>query len=127
MADFTLTARFPVPPKRVYDAWLDAATHGAMTGSEATVDGDAFTAWGGYIEGEYTSREHARRIEMVWRTADFGELENSAMVVVDLAPEGAGTLVTLTQSNTPASQGDRYVAGWRDFYFTPMAAYFGGA
>lgn len=124
MADFTLTARFPVPPKRVYDAWLDPVAHGAMTGSEATVDGDAFTAWGGYIEGEYTSREPARRIEMVWRTSDFGELENSATVTVEFVADDTGTLVTLTQTNTPASQGDRYVAGWKDFYFKPMAAYF---
>ena len=126
MIDFALTVRFPVPPDRIYSAWLDAAGHSAMTGAEATVDGDAFTAWGGYIEGEYTCREPGRRIEMVWRTADFGELENSATVVVELAAEGAGTLLTLTQTNTPASQGDRYVSGWREFYFKPMAAYFGG-
>jgi activator of HSP90 ATPase len=61
---------------------------------------------------------------MVWRTSDFGELENSATVTVEFVADDAGTLVTLTQTNTPASQGDRYVAGWKDFYFTPMAAYF---
>lgn len=124
MPTFTVTALLPASPQRIYDAWLDPRVHARMTGGRAAVDGDTFSAWDGYIRGVYVQREPGRRIAMSWRTGDFADNEPSAHVVVDLAAEGAGTLVTLTQSGTPTSQGDRYVSGWQDHYFTPMQAYF---
>ena len=62
--DFSLELELPVSPERVYAAWLDPAQHAAMTGAAASADGDLFTAWNGYIQGEYLERTPARRISM---------------------------------------------------------------
>lgn len=125
MSSFTVSVRLGAPPSDVYAAWLDPERHGAMTGSPATVDGDRFTAWEGYIEGTYGVREPGRRIEMTWRTADFADGEGDARVVVELHPDGEGTRLVLTQSDTPERLGDRYVSGWEEFYFEAMKGYFG--
>lgn len=122
---FTLVAHIPAAPEQVYDTWVSAEGHTAMTGANATLDESGrFTAWDGYIKGRYLEREPGERIEMRWRTMDFRPDEADAIVVVEFTPDKSGTRVILRQYDTPASQGDRYLAGWKDYYFTPMTAYF---
>jgi len=124
--DFTLELELPVTPAQVYAAWLDPQQHAAMTGAAATlhVDGRRFTAWDGYIEGEYLNLTPNQRISMHWRTSDFASDACDARVVIELSPTPAGVRLRLSQFDTPADQGDRYVDGWETYYFAPMRAYF---
>jgi uncharacterized protein YndB with AHSA1/START domain len=131
--NFSLELELPVPPTTTFAAWLDPQQHGAMTGAPATrsEDGHQFTAWDGYIQGEYLNitapeGEIPGRISMYWRTLDFSVDSCDARVVVEFAPSPGGTRLILRQYETPADQGDRYVDGWKEYYFAPMLAYFGG-
>ncbi len=129
----TMEAELPAPPEAVYDAWLDAAQHGAMTGSAATSDpkaGGAFTAWDGYVSGNYLELFPKERIVMRWRTTDFTASDEDSLLDVLLSPhrvEGKpGTRLFLIHTQLPAGGASRYASGWAEFYFAPMTAHFGG-
>jgi uncharacterized protein YndB with AHSA1/START domain len=125
--DFKLSCTLPASPEAIYDAWLDSACHGAMTGASATIGGrvgEPYAAWDGYITGRTLELVPARRIVQSWRTSDFDDSDPDSTVAVDLEPTRTGTRLTLTHSGVPDGQTDYENGGWRDFYFSPMKAYF---
>jgi uncharacterized protein YndB with AHSA1/START domain len=122
-----VSALVSAKPEQVYAAWLDSAAHGKMTGSEALIDPTVHgrhSAWGGYIVGETLELDPDRRIVQSWRTSEFPEGSADSRVVVTFDEEGGQTRVTIAHSEIPEGQGARYEAGWSEFYFQPMTAYF---
>ena len=125
--EFKLTCTLPASPEAVYDAWLDSARHSAMTGAPATISnrvGEPYAAWDGYITGRTLELVPGRRIVQSWRTSEFEESDPDSTVTVDLAPTKTGTRLTLAHCGVPDGQTDYENGGWRDFYFSPMKAYF---
>jgi uncharacterized protein YndB with AHSA1/START domain len=119
----------PASPAMIYTAWLDPEEHAAMTGEPAESDpvvGGRFTAANGYIAGTYVELVPDRKIVQWWRTTEFPVDAPDSNVEIELVPSGEGTLVTLRHTGIPEGQGERYRAGWAEFYFIPMARYFGG-
>lgn len=119
-----LSARFAVPAARVLADWLDADGHAAMTGAAATVEGDRFTAWEGYIEGR-TVESGAGRIVQRWRTSEFPADAPDSLLEVIVRDVPGGCVVELVHTEIPAGQGPNYEQGWADYYFTPMTARYG--
>jgi uncharacterized protein YndB with AHSA1/START domain len=122
-----VSAVIPASPERIYAAWLDGATHGAMTGGAAEVDprvGGRHSAWDGYISGETRELEHGRRIVQSWRSTTFPVDSADSQIVVMLIPEGDHTRVTIDHTEIPEGQGTQYQDGWHEHYFAPMTAYF---
>ena len=125
---FTVSATIPASPREIYDAWLDGRRHSAMTGARATAStrvGGRFSAWDGYASGRNLELDPGRRIVQSWRTTDFAASDPDSTVTVTLAPAAGGTKVTLVHSGLTGDGAD-YKTGWRDYYFTPMKAYFAG-
>jgi len=116
-------------PEEIYEAWLDAARHEAMTGGRATCDGREvgarFTAWDDYIFGEHLELEPNRKIVQSWSTSEFPPGAGPSRVEVLLEPVDDGTRVTVVHSDIPEGQGQKYEGGWHEFYFTPMKKHFG--
>jgi uncharacterized protein YndB with AHSA1/START domain len=119
----------PATPERIYDAWLDAAEHTAMTGSPATIEsavvGGRFTAWDGYIDGSCLALEPGVRILQSWRSDDFPAGALDSLLEIKLEPAPGGARVTLRHSDLPEGQGPALLEGWEEFYFEPMERYFG--
>lgn len=127
MPDFVVSTEIPASPSAVYNAWIDAEQHAAFTGAPATSDprvGGPFTAWHGYISGTYSALTPGLGIEMAWRTTQFAAGDADAAVSVRLEPTSAGTRITLTQSGSPDGQAASYEAGWEQYYFAPLRAFF---
>lgn len=125
-ADFLLTTTLAAPPSRLYEAWLDADQHAAMTGAGATSDpkvGGSFTAWDGYIEGRYLALDPGRGIRMAWRSSEFPPEAPDAEVEVRFEPCPEGCLLRLSQGGSPPGQVAAYRQGWEDYYFAPMRAW----
>jgi len=122
----------PATPQQIYDAWLDAVAHAAMTGgSAATVEGrevgGRFTAGDGYMWGRHLALEPGRRIVQSWRSKDFpSEAPDSRLEVLLEAADG-GTWVTIRHHEVPEGQGAMYREGWEVYYLEPMRRHFGGA
>lgn len=129
MDALTLSIELPATPEDLYDAWLDGERHTAFTGAEATIDavvGGRHTAWDEYISGTIRALEPGRRIVQSWRTSEFPDDAPDSQLELVFEPCGAGTLLTLVHTEIPEGQGAKYEQGWREFYFDPLAAYFGG-
>ena len=127
MNGFTLSEVIKAKPEDIYQAWLSSDGHTAMTGSPASVDGEAggeFSAWDGYIFGRTLELTPNQRIVQSWRTSEFPEGAPDSRLEVELEQMSGGTRVTLRHSDMPASQVDSYRQGWEDFYFKPMREYF---
>ena len=114
----------PAKPERIYTAWLSGAEHGKMTGSTATYDSDAFTAWDGYISGKTLEKVPCSKIVQAWRTTEFPDEAPDSKLTVMLEPAVGGTKVTIEQDVIPDGQGESYESGWHEHYFDPMTTYF---
>ena len=126
---FQVSDVLPAAPRQIYEAWLDAEAHTAMTGGAATVDPSAdgkFTAWDGYITGTNLELEPDRWIVQAWRTTQFPEDSPDSRIEVLLEEVDGSTKITLTHSQIPDGQGKSYEQGWSDHYFEPMKNYFSG-
>jgi activator of HSP90 ATPase len=124
---FEVSAVIPGSAAELYEAWLDSASHSAMTGgaAETSAEPDAsFTAWDGYIQGRNLELEPPRRIVQSWRTAEFEQSEPDSRLEVLFEPAEGGTRLTIRHTNLPA-HGAQYEQGWVDNYFEPMTRYFG--
>jgi len=116
----------PADPQTLFDAFLDAAAHAAMTGSGATSEEDGrFSAWGGYITGRTIETDAPHRIVQQWRTSQFPENAPDSRLEIRFSAVDGGSEVTFAHSNIPAGQGVSYEQGWVDHYLEPMRAWFG--
>jgi activator of HSP90 ATPase len=125
--DFKLSCTLPASPQDVYAAWLDGATHSAMTDAGAKIAkrvGGDFSAWNGYITGKTVELIPGRRIVQSWRTTEFAGDDPDSMITVELKPAKTGTRLTLIHIGVPDGQTSFENGGWEDNYFAPMKAYF---
>lgn len=115
-------------PKEVFDHWLSADGHAAMTGAAAEVDpqpGGRFTAWDGYIEGVTKKIDRKKRqIVQTWRTAHFSRRAADSRLEVTFRAFRGQTQVLLEHTRLAKGDGAKYTEGWYKFYLEPMIAYF---
>lgn len=117
----------PASPAAVYRAYTDPKEHSAFTGAEATGEpkvGGAFTAWGGYIEGEYLELVPNERVVQAWSTSEWPAGYAPSRLELTFLPDGDGTKVSLLQTEVPAEQADDYESGWHSSYWEPLTDYF---
>jgi uncharacterized protein YndB with AHSA1/START domain len=122
-----LAATFPVPPERLYQAWLDSREHAAFTGGAAAIEptvGGAHSSWDGYIWGRFLELDPGRRILATWRTSEFPPGADDSRLEITFEPSGGGTRVTIVHTEIPEGHAARYEVSWEDFYFDPMRKYF---
>ena len=121
--DFKLSCTLSAVPQAVYDAWLDSAAHGAMTGGAAKSPalGGPYSAWDGYITGKTLELIPGKRIVQSWRTSEFGAGDPDSTITVYLEPTKGGARLTLTHSGVPDGQTSYENGGWQDNYFTPRS------
>lgn len=124
----TLTATFPVSPQVLYDAWLDAKGHSAMTGAKATGKGSVLgakcSAWDGYITTRTIALAPYKKIVQSWRSSEFPDDAPDSTLTITFKAVGKKTTLTLKHSGVPKGQEKQYVSGWKEFYFVPMKSYF---
>ncbi len=118
---------FPVPPRQVYDAYLDSERHSRFTGQKARMsrkEGGRFTAGDTYISGYNLELVPGRRIVQAWRASEWPEGAYS-ILRLELAPRGKGTRLVVDHLGIPDEFRDGVDSGWYEFYWEPMKKYFG--
>ena len=124
---FKVSVEVPATPEAVFKAWLSSKGHAAMTGSPAKVEprvGGKFSAWDGYISGTTLVLKPYSRIVQSWRTGEFAEADPDSKIELVLEAIEGGTRLTLSHTEIPPGQAASYEAGWKEWYFEPMRAYF---
>jgi activator of HSP90 ATPase len=117
----------PAEPADVYQAFVNARTHAAVTGAAATGSarvGGRFTAWDGYITGVHRELVKGRRIVQDWTTTQWPDGAGPSQVEFSFKAVKGGTEIRMVHSNVPAEQADSYRQGWIDYYWEPLKAYF---
>lgn len=122
-----ITRRFQAPPEPLFDAWLDPKAVGGWlfrtpAGQSAHVEIDARVGGGFAIHetrgeilathfGEYLEIERPRRLVFTFGVEREGPFTR---VEIEIRPDGAGSLLTLTQHLTPewASKSFAFRSGW---------------
>lgn len=115
MIEARMSHRFTASPERVFDAWLDPArirkwmgllasdwgefdmrrvetdarVGGRFTFSDMRPAGEA-VHWGTYLE-----IDRPRKLVFTWFTSEEAEKENSSVVTLTIAPDGAGCTATM--------------------------------
>jgi activator of HSP90 ATPase len=122
-----LTARLAARPDQVYDMYLDAKTHAAITGAPARVvprASTAFSAFGGELSGRTLHLVPKRVIVQSWRAASWRARDVDSTLVLTLRPDGRkGTLVDLIQVNVADHDAAGVSQGWEAFYWAPWRQY----
>jgi uncharacterized protein YndB with AHSA1/START domain len=124
---FTISVVLHASPKRIYEAWMSSAEHGAFTGDTAEIEdrvGGAHSAFSGYITGRTLELVPNKRIVQSWRTTEFPEGSPDSRLELTLEAVKGGARLTLHHSQLPDGQGPKYEEGWKENYFQPMQAYF---
>jgi len=131
MAELTVTHRYPFPPEKVFDAWLDpkVARRFLFTAPGGEVircdidprPGGRFTIvdrredmgeMSGDIEhvGAYLEIERPRRLVFTFAVPQFDPTETT--VTVEIAPDGDGCRLTLTHTDVPPEWVEQDREGW---------------
>jgi uncharacterized protein YndB with AHSA1/START domain len=120
-----MTQEVAAPVERVWAAWTEPDRLArwwwpmlvdTTYDVDARVGGDyriASAAAGFGVRGRYTALEEPHRLAMTWIWEDEDGDGPEEQVVVDLAPRGPGTLVTVTHT-TEAAGADDFRQGWTD-------------
>jgi uncharacterized protein YndB with AHSA1/START domain len=126
MSTLRMSRRFDASPEQVFDAWLDPKVAGrwlftSPTSQAHTTELDARVGGAWVITdrrdgvdyralGEYLEIDRPRRLVFSFGMPQFAE--GFARVTVEIAADGTGALMTLTQEEVPAGAEAGLEEGW---------------
>lgn len=118
-------------PEQIYAVLTDGAKFAAATGMPAELsdrEGEAFTLFGGRVEGRQIELVPGRRVVQAWRfggahpeTWDAGVY---SVVRFTLIADGDATKFVIDHDGIPAHAVERIETGYPAFYQGPLAEYF---
>lgn len=128
MEKFKVSVKLHCTAKEAFTGWLNDKVHAAFTGGhEAKTspnEGGKFSAWNNYITGTNVEIFPYKKIVQKWRTTEFADTDEDSIVELFFTFKDDHTLVTITHTNIPEGQGERYKKGWKEHYFSHMKKYF---
>lgn len=114
-------------PDRVYEVLTNGATFTAVTGGRTaeigSVEGAAFSLFGGPIHGRHIELVPNQRVVQAWRTKMW-EPGVYSIVTFTLTQEGSGTKLAIDHDGYPPAQHEHLASGWVANYVEPFAKHF---
>jgi uncharacterized protein YndB with AHSA1/START domain len=126
MTTLRMTRRFDASPERVFDAWVDPVVAAkwlftSLTSESHSTELDVRVGGGWTIIdrrdgvdyraiGEYLEIDRPRRLVFTFGMPQFAE--GFARVTVEIAADGTGALMSLTQEDVPAGAEAALEEGW---------------
>jgi activator of HSP90 ATPase len=120
------TVTLGVPPKELYETFLDSKKHSAVTGMPAEVNrevGGSFSAFGGKIRGKTLLVVPDRMIVQAWRAGHWKKDDPDSILILIFSKTKGGGKIDLTHVNVPAYDRKGVTKGWPSFYWKPWKAY----
>jgi activator of HSP90 ATPase len=113
----------PAAPSRVYQALTDSRQFSELTGgAPAEIGkkaGDAFTMFGGAIEGRHVELVPDKLVVQAWRSKTWPAGIYS-LARFELSPAKAGTKLVFDQVGYPDKEHEMLDPGWGKMYWEPM-------
>lgn len=127
METITVSEKFPVKPRKLFKAWLDAKMHSQMTGAPAEIDpavGGKFSLRAGRVTGSNTQIVQDEKVVQKWRMTDFPKASADSVISVEFIPLEKGSELVITHSIIPDGLGETCRTFWIESYFKKMTDYF---
>ena len=128
MEKFKVTVKLNCTAKDAFKGWLDNKIHAEFTGgAKAKInakEGGTFSAYDEYITGTNVEIFPYKKIVQKWRTSEFDPTDEDSLLEIQFTQKDDYTLVSLSHTNIPEGQGERYKKGWKEHYFTFMKKYY---
>ena len=124
--DIQQSVELPASPEVLFEMYIDAEQHSALTGSEAVVSrepGSAFSAFGGALSGRIIATVPGRLVVQTWRSVSFAEDEPDSILVLAFSEAPSGGRIDLVHTGVADSDYDGVNQGWRKFYWDPWRAF----
>jgi activator of HSP90 ATPase len=121
-----MAASLPAAPDKLYDMYLDAASHAAFTGLPAIIQpraGGVFRAFDGKLSGTILHIEPKTLIVQTWRSANWPLTAMDSVLTLSFWPAPDGTRIELVHVNVPDEDFAGVSQGWEKYYWTPWRAY----
>jgi activator of HSP90 ATPase len=120
------TVVLPASAAELYDMYMDAKVHGAMTGAPAKVSdqpGSPFEAFGGLLKGAMLQTVKSRLIVQSWRSVNFAKNVPDSTLILSFTPEDDAGRIDLVHLDVPENDFQGVTGGWDSRYFAPWLAY----
>ena len=122
----TMAASLPARPDRLFEMYLDAQLHAAITGSPVEIApraGAPFRAFGGMLSGTILHVAPKRLIVQSWRSANWPNDAIDSLLVLTFWAEDAGGRIELVHVNVPDDDFADVSHGWEKYYWVPWRKY----
>jgi activator of HSP90 ATPase len=124
MKQILISATFNTDAAFLYKFFLDSKLHTVITKSKAIINnkiGGKFTAWDGYIKGEFVSLEKNKRITQKWRTTEFHQNDQDSILKITIEEINKNrSKLILKHSGLPEGTAEEYKNGWKEYYIKPL-------
>jgi len=121
-----MAASLPAPPDKLFDMYLDAAQHAALTGLPATLEpraGGAFHAFDGMLSGIILHIQPKSLIVQTWRSVNWPLTAMDSVLTLSFWPAEDGGRIELVHINVADEDFAGVSQGWEKYYWTPWRAY----
>ncbi len=125
----TDSVTLPAPAEVLYESYLDAAKHAAITGAPVTIgaqSGSPFSAFGGALSGTMLVAIPSRLIVQSWRSTNFNPGDPDSTLILNFVPDGGSGRIDLVHLDVPEVDFQGVTEGWEKFYWGPWRKYLGG-
>jgi uncharacterized protein YndB with AHSA1/START domain len=125
MSNIHQEVTFPAAPSRIYQTLIDTKRFAEATGAPASgesVEGGAFSAFGGHVTGRHVELVADSRVVQAWRAKTWPEGVYS-IVRFELHSSGAGTRLVFDHDGFPDDLKEHLSQGWRANYWDKIATH----
>ena len=120
------SVQFKTTPDALYDTYLNAAKHAAVTGGKVTISrkvGGRFSAFGGMIGGRNLTLVPNRMIVQAWRAKHWKAHDPDSILILTFKKAPGGGAIDLVHVNVPQHDFRGVKNGWTSYYWKPWRAY----
>jgi activator of HSP90 ATPase len=121
-----LAASLPATPDKLFDMYLDAESHAAITGASVIIEphaGAPFRAFNGMLSGIILHVEPKRLIVQTWRSANWPATAIDSVLTLSFWPQEEGARIELVHVNVSEDDFAGVSQGWAKYYWDPWRAY----
>lgn len=122
----TQTIVLPTPAETLFEMYLDAVEHEAITGAPVTIGkmpGAEFRAFEGALSGTMLAVISPTLIVQSWRSTEFKPTDPDSTLILSFISEGNSGQINLVHIDVPDHDYDGVSEGWDKYYWTPWRKY----
>ena len=124
--NIVMAASLPAPPDKLFEMYLDAAEHAALTGLPVTLEaraGGVFRAFDGMLSGTILHIQPKSLIVQTWRSINWPLTAMDSVLTLSFWSAEEGGRIELVHINVADEDFAGVSQGWEKYYWTPWRAY----